>query len=179
MATELLRMEHIHKRFLSVTALNDVNIELSEGEILCIVGENGAGKSTLMKILAGSYPSTSYDGKIYINGEEKHFMATYDAEAAGIEMIYQEISLMDELTVGENILLGRLPQRRVKGFVNWKKCREEGQNALNLINLDIDPDMIVRRLNTSQKQMLSIAKAVYRRPKVLVGTDRPRGLHAV
>lgn len=172
MAELLLRMEHIRKRFFSVVALDDVNLELSHGEVLCVVGENGAGKSTLMKILSGSYPATSYTGDIYVEGEKKQFMLTRDAEMAGIEMIYQEISLMDDLTVAENILLGRLPERKVKGFVDWKKCIQQGKEALDMINLDIDLNEPVRFLNTSQKQLLSIAKAVYRKPKILV-LDEP------
>ena len=172
MAEKLLRMEHIRKSFFSVVALDDVNLELSRGEVLCVVGENGAGKSTLMKILSGSYPANSYSGNIYIDGEKKQFMLTHDAEIAGIEMIYQEISLMDDLTVAENILLGRLPQRRIKGFVDWKRAQKQGQEALDLINLKIDPNELVRNLNTSQKQLLSIAKAVYRKPKILV-LDEP------
>ena len=169
---KLLEMKNITKRFYSVTALDNVSIELFEGEILALIGENGAGKSTLMKILSGSYPNSSYDGEIFVNGEKQHFTHTYDAEKAGIEMIYQEISLMGDLTVTENILMGRLPQSRVKGIVNWKKAREMAKEALGIIRLDIDPNETVRRLSTSQMQMLSIAKAVYRNPKLLV-LDEP------
>jgi ABC-type sugar transport system ATPase subunit len=168
----LLEMKNITKRFYSVTALEDVSIELYEGEILALVGENGAGKSTLMKILSGSYPHSSYDGEIHVNGLKQQFAHTYDAEKAGIEMIYQEISLMGDLSVTENILMGRLPQGRVKGIINWKKAREMAREALGIIGLNIDPDEIVRRLSTSQMQMLSIAKAVYRNPKLLV-LDEP------
>jgi D-xylose transport system ATP-binding protein len=170
--SKLLDMKNITKRFYSVMALDNVSIELYEGEILALVGENGAGKSTLMKILSGSYPHSSYEGEIYVNGEKQHFNHTYDAEKAGIEMIYQEISLMGDLSVAENILVGRLPQGRLKGFVNWKRVREMARDALSIIGLTIDPDEIVRRLSTSQMQMLSIAKAVYRNPRLLV-LDEP------
>ncbi len=169
---KILEMKSITKRFYSVTALEDVSIDLFEGEILALVGENGAGKSTLMKILSGSYPHTSYDGGIYINGEKANFMHTYDAERAGVEMIYQEISLMGDLTVAENILVGRLPHSKAKGFVDWKKARGMAREALDMIGLDISPDEIVRRLSTSQMQMLSIVKAIYRKPKILV-LDEP------
>jgi ABC-type sugar transport system ATPase subunit len=169
---KLLEMKNITKHFYSVTALDNVSIELYEGEILALVGENGAGKSTLMKILSGSYSYSSYDGEIYMDGEKQQFAHTYDAEKAGIEMIYQEISLMGDLTVTENILMGRLPQSRIKGFVNWKKAHEMARDALAIIGLSIDPDEIVRRLSTSQMQMLSIAKAVYRNPRLLV-LDEP------
>jgi ABC-type sugar transport system ATPase subunit len=137
-----------------------------------LVGENGAGKSTLMKILSGSYPHASYEGEIFLNGKKQLFNHTYDAEKAGIEMIYQEISLMGDLSVTENILVGRLPEGKVKGFVNWKKAREMANEALGIIKLNIDQNETVRRLSTSQMQMLSIAKAVYRNPKLLV-LDEP------
>ena len=171
-ATRILEMKNITKRFYSVTALDDVSIDLHEGEILALVGENGAGKSTLMKILSGSYANNTYDGDIYVNGKKVHFNHTYDAEAAGIEMIYQEISLMGDLTVTENILMGRLPAGKLKAFVDWKKARVIAKEALDMINLNLDPDEIVRRLSTSQMQMLSIAKAIYRKPKLLV-LDEP------
>jgi ABC-type sugar transport system ATPase subunit len=168
----LLEMKHITKRFFTVRALDDVSINLHKGEILALVGENGAGKSTLMKILSGSYPHTSYDGEIFIDGEKHLFNHTYDAKKSGIEMIYQEISLMGDLTVTENILMGKLPETKLKGIVNWKKSREKAQEALDIISLKIDPDEIVRRLSTSQMQMLSIAKAVYQNPRILV-LDEP------
>ena len=169
---KILEMKNISKRFYSVRALDDVSIELYEDEILALVGENGAGKSTLMKILSGSYPCNSYDGELWVNGVNMHFMINSHAEKAGIEMIYQEISLMRDLSVAENILLGRLPQGRIKGFVDQKAMRKLALEALEYIGLEIDPDEQVRRLSTSQMQMVSIAKALYRNPKILV-LDEP------
>lgn len=171
-AKKILEMKNITKRFYSVTALSDVSIDLYEGEILALVGENGAGKSTLMKILSGSYPCTSYQGELYVNGERCYFSNTGDAEKAGIEMIYQEISLMRDLTVAENIMLGRLPEHKVKGIVNWKQTKKNAIEALENIGLDINPNEIVRKLSTSQMQMLSITKALQRNPRILV-LDEP------
>jgi len=169
---KVLEMKHITKQFYSVRALDDVSIELFEGEILAVVGENGAGKSTLMKILSGSYPCNTYSGELWVNGAQVRFLHTSDAEKVGIEMIYQEISLMRDLSVAENILLGRLPQTKIKGLIDKKAMRKAALDALENIGLDIDPDELVRRLSTSQMQMLSIAKALYRNPRILV-LDEP------
>lgn len=168
----VLEMKNITKKFYALTALNNVSIDLYQGEVLGIVGENGAGKSTLMKILSGSYPANSYEGDVIVNGVKQRFMITADAERAGIEMIYQEISLMGDLSVAENILLGRLPYGRIKGFVDWKKVRIAAEEALSLVGLELDINEMVRKLSTSQMQLLSIAKALHRKPKILV-LDEP------
>jgi ABC-type sugar transport system ATPase subunit len=169
---KILEMKNITKQFHSVTALKDVSIDLYDDEILALVGENGAGKSTLMRILSGSYAANSYDGQIIMNGKKQKFSHTKDAENAGIEMIYQEISLMNDMTVAENIMLGRMPQKRIPGFVDWKKARQIAVEALELVGLDVRPDELVRRLSTSQMQLLSIGKALMRKPKILV-LDEP------
>ena len=168
----VLTMSNITKRFFSVTALEDVSIDLYRGEILALVGENGAGKSTLMKILSGSYPSTSYEGEIEIEGKPVTFMTTHDAEDSGIEMIYQEISLNPDLSVAENIFLGKLPRRKIKWFIDWKQTFSKCEEALKEVGLDVRPEEQVRLMSTSQQQMLSIAKALFRNPRILV-LDEP------
>ena len=105
MSDIVLRMTGITKRFYSVTALEGVSLDLRRGEVHALVGENGAGKSTLMKILSGSYPSSAYEGSIEVEGKDVGFDSTHDAERAGIEMIYQEISLNADMSVGENLSL--------------------------------------------------------------------------
>ena len=172
MADVILSMRDITKRFFSVTALEDVSINLLGGEVHALVGENGAGKSTLMKILSGSYPSSEYEGVIEIRGEPVSFSSTHDAERAGIQMIYQEISLNPDLSVGENVFLGNLPRRRIPFFVNWRKTMRLTVEALGRVGLDVSPREVVRRLSTSQQQLLSIAKALYRHPHILV-LDEP------
>ncbi len=167
----ILHMSDIIKRFFAVTALNGVNFDLYKGEVHALVGENGAGKSTLMKILSGSYPATSYEGEIKVNGEQVRFMEITDSEQSGIEMIYQEISLNLNLTVAENIFLGRLRKKK-SGLVDWQKVREESNAALKRLGLDIDGQQIVRGLSTSQQQLVSIVKALVRNPRILV-LDEP------
>ena len=168
----VLRMKSITKRFYAVTALRGVSLDLRRGEVHALVGENGAGKSTLMKILSGSYPFHSYEGEIQIDGQPSRFLATQDAERAGIEMIYQEISLNPELSVAENIFLGKLPRRRLSWFIDWKRTQALAREALAQVGLDVPAGQAVRLLSTSQQQMISIAKALYRRPRILV-LDEP------
>ena len=171
MAGPILRMQGIEKRFFAVTAVDQVDLELFGGEVLALVGENGAGKSTLMKILSGSYPATSFKGGIEVGGEPVHFLTTADSERAGIEMIYQEISLHLDLSVAENIFLGQIPVRR-GGLVDWKRMRAESLQILGTVGLEADPSLSARSLSTSQQQLVCIAKALVRRPKILV-LDEP------
>lgn len=166
-----LEMKNITKKFLAVTALDDVSIALKEGEILAICGENGAGKSTLMKVLSGSYPYGTYEGEIHMGGKRVRFAHTWDAEKCGIEMIYQEISLHLDLSVAENIFLGRLEKNKF-GIIDWKKIYEKAKGPLETVGLKVDPKQKVRSLNTSQQQLLAIARALCRNPKVLV-LDEP------
>ncbi|AOQ23491.1 Xylose import ATP-binding protein XylG [Moorella thermoacetica] len=170
-STALLSMKDITKKFFGVTALNNVSLELRRGEILGLVGENGAGKSTLMKILSGAYPAGSYTGEIYVDGQFKAFQSKHQSEEAGIEMIYQEISLNLDLTVAENIFLGRLPTKN-RFWVDWKRVYSEARAALEMVGLQIDPRKTIRSLSTSQQQLVAIAKALVRKPKILV-LDEP------
>ena len=105
----ILEMRHITKRFPGVTALKDVSIQLSEGEVLAICGENGAGKSTLMKVLSGTYTNKDYEGEIWIDGEKKEFTSVRVAEECGIEMVYQELNMMLDASIAENVFVGNLP----------------------------------------------------------------------
>src|SRR5437763_8115554 len=107
----LLEMSEIGKTFPGVRALDGVTFDLYAGEIHALVGENGAGKSTLMKVLGGVYPAGSYGGEVVLNAEARRFGSVRDAEDAGIAVIYQELSLVKEMTIGETIFLGREPGR--------------------------------------------------------------------
>src|SRR6267143_6351909 len=111
MQTPLLEMKGITKSFPGVRALDGVSFDLNKGEIHALVGENGAGKSTLIKILAGVYPHPEYGGEITLDGSEHRFANVRDAERARIAVIYQELSLVKDVSVAENIFLGREPHR--------------------------------------------------------------------
>lgn len=168
---KVLEMINITKRFGPVTVFKDVNISLQNGEVLALVGENGAGKSTLMNILSGHYPDGTFEGQIFINGAEKKFKNPNDSKNAGIEMIRQEISLHLDLTVAENVFLGDWPTKK-RGSVDWKTLFKETKQYLDKVGLNADPKELVRNLSTSEQQLLSIAKALVRHPKLLV-LDEP------
>jgi D-xylose transport system ATP-binding protein len=170
MNNSVLSIENISKDFIGVHALRDVSLKIREGEIHALLGENGAGKSTLMKIISGAYPHKSYNGKLLLNGKEKYFNSPRDAENVGIEMIYQEINLMPDLNIAENIFIGKYPAS--KGILNWRAIHQEAKKVLNMINLDLDTKIIVRNLSISNQQMILIAKAVYKNPKILI-LDEP------
>lgn len=167
----VLSVEHVTKRFLGTVALKDVSLELYEDEILAMMGENGAGKSTLMKILSGLYPRSSYEGKILLDGKECSFETPSDSEEAGIAMIYQELNLELDLSVTENILLGMLPKNRF-GLVDWEMAKKKAGAALEKIHADIDLDVTARSLSPSVQQLVCIARALVRNPKILI-LDEP------
>ena len=119
MANILLEMRSITKTFPGVKALDNVNLQVEEGEIHALVGENGAGKSTLMKVLSGIHPYGSYEGQILYNGEECHFTGTKDSERKGIVIIHQELALVPYMTIGENLFLGNERGSSLK--INWNE----------------------------------------------------------
>src|SRR5690606_24200673 len=137
MAGYILEMRNITKEFPGVRALNNVNFKVRAGEIHALCGENGAGKSTLMKILSGVYPYGTYSGEIIIDGEEQRFHNIASSEAAGIAIINQELTLVKQLTVGENIFLGNEPNRF--GIINWHQLFYEAQKWMSAVKLDINP----------------------------------------
>lgn len=163
-------MRNIGKEFPGVKALDGVSFTLEEGEFHALVGENGAGKSTLMKVLSGVYPYGTYTGEIFVNGEEKQFNGIRDSETAGISIVFQELSLVKELTVGENIFLGREPARL--GVVNWSELYHRASKLLSDLHLKIDPRIEVGRLGIGQQQLVEIAKALSQNAKILV-LDEP------
>lgn len=167
----ILEMKNITKKFPGVTALDDVSIKLNKGELLSICGENGAGKSTLMKVLSGEYGYGSYTGQILLDSKPQKFNSNYVAEEKGIAMIYQEISVELDLTVAENIMLGRLPKKKI-GLIDWKKTKAMAKEALGKLKMDLDVDLTMRELSASIQQMVCIARALVRDPKVLI-LDEP------
>ncbi len=170
-AEKVLSVRDVTKRFLGTVALKNVSIDLYENEILSVIGENGAGKSTLMKILSGIYPYSEYEGEILIEGERCKFQTPIDSESAGIAMIYQELNLEMDLTVAENILLGRLPLTKI-GTIDWKTVRQTASEALHRLHANIDINVTVRSLSPSMQQLVCIARALVRKPKILI-LDEP------
>ncbi|MGI6778577.1 MAG: sugar ABC transporter ATP-binding protein [Acetivibrionales bacterium] len=168
---EILSMEGICKSFYNNEVLKDINLTLNEGEILSILGENGAGKSTLMKILSGVHPAQTYKGSIKIKGENKIFKSPYDAQMAGIAMIYQEINVELDLTVAENIMIGRLIKNRF-GLVDWKEVQRQAKQILKTLGLEIDVNTIMRNLSASMQQLVCIARALVIKPYLLI-LDEP------
>ena len=167
----ILRMDSITKRFGPVTVFKDVGLDLFKGEVLSIVGENGAGKSTLMNVLSGNYPHGSFEGTIRIDGRPVRFAGPRDSQRAGIEMIRQEISLHPDMSVAENMFLGDMPLNRL-GLVDWKAAFSNARSELEKVGLDVSPETELRNLNTSQQQLVAIAKALARSMRVLV-LDEP------
>lgn len=166
----LLEMRDITKEFPGVKALDGVTFDLHEGEFHALVGENGAGKSTLMKVLSGVYPYGSYGGDIVVNGEIKQFHNIRQAEDAGIAIIFQELSLVKELTVAENIFLGREPAKF--GVINWSEIYSKSGKLLRDLNLPLNPRTQVGSLGIGQQQLVEIAKALSHNAKILV-LDEP------
>ncbi|MBS1792564.1 MAG: xylose ABC transporter ATP-binding protein [Acidobacteria bacterium] len=166
----ILEMRSIVKEFPGVKALDGVTFDLYEGEFHSLVGENGAGKSTLMKTLSGVYPYGTYGGDIVIDGETRQFKTIRDSEKAGVAIIFQELSLVKELTVGENIFLGREPSKF--GLINWSALYQKATRLLKDLRLPIDPRVPVGNLGIGQQQLVEIAKALSQNAKILV-LDEP------
>jgi D-xylose transport system ATP-binding protein len=166
----LLEMRNIVKEFPGVRALDGVSFTLESGEFHALVGENGAGKSTLMKVLSGVYPDGTFDGEVLIENIERRFKNVRDSESAGIAIIFQELSLVKELTVGENIFLGREPSRF--GVIDSAKLYHRAATLLKELHLDIDPRIQVGSLGIGRQQLVEIAKALSQDAKILV-LDEP------
>jgi len=165
----LLKMINISKEFPGVKALEDVSFWLREREVFAIVGENGAGKSTLIKILSGTY-GNNFIGEIKINGKKINITGPKDAIELGIITIYQETSLIQDITVAENIFLGRQPSRF--GRILWQKMIDDARAILEKLSIDLFPDEIVSNLSAAQQQSVEIAKAFSINSKIIV-MDEP------
>lgn len=166
----LLEMKGIVKEFPGVKALDGVSFTLEAGEFHSLVGENGAGKSTLMKVLSGVYPAGTYEGEILIDDKLQQFRGIRDSENAGVAIIFQELSLVKELTVGENIFLGQEPSKF--GVIDWSELYHRASTLLKDLHLSIDPRVQVGSLGIGQQQLVEIAKALSKKAKILV-LDEP------
>lgn len=170
MSEYILEMENIVKEFPGVRALDHVNFKVKKGEVHALVGENGAGKSTLMKILSGVYPHGSYKGKIIIHGEEQKFLNTKDSEAAGVGIIYQELTLVKQMNICENIYLGN--EFAKYGIIDWNKAMAETKRLLHEVGLTESPDTKIVNLGIGKQQLVEIAKALSKNVSILI-LDEP------
>lgn len=168
----ILEAKGISKQFPGVKALDNVTFSVEEGDMVALVGENGAGKSTLMKIVSGYYPHSSYDGELWVKGEKVNFSKPLDAERVGLEMIYQEINMHLDLTVAENIFLGKWPKKNKCGLVDWKKMVSESYNYLEMVGAQFKPTDLMRSLSASRQQQVAIARSLFREPSILI-LDEP------
>ena len=169
MAENLIQMEHIHKYFPGVHALNDVHLSVNAGEVHALIGENGAGKSTLMKVLNGIYKKDG--GRILYKGKEVELDGPEAAQALGIGMIHQELNLMPHLTVAQNIFIGREPMR-LGLFIDAAMANAQAQQLLDSLNIRIDATTLVSNLSVAKQQLVEIAKALSYDSELLV-MDEP------
>ncbi len=163
-----MQMIGVDKQFPGVHALNSVSLQVHAGECLALMGENGAGKSTLMKILSGVYPADA--GTILIDGVEVRPQNPNHAQSLGISIIYQEFNLFPNLSVEENIFIGREPNRG--GFVRRRSLRRDALTFLSQLGVDLDPRATVRNLSVAEQQMVEIAKALSLNARIVI-MDEP------
>jgi simple sugar transport system ATP-binding protein len=169
---DILRVEHISKRYGAVTALVDVSLRLERGEVLGLIGDNGAGKSTLIKIICGFQQPSS--GRIILNGEEVTFTSVTQARAAGIDVVYQDLALVNQLTVYHNMFLNREPVLRPIPLLRNKVMRQQAQKALDSMGIKTlkSVDVEVASLSGGQRQAIAVARSVFSDAKILL-LDEP------
>ncbi len=170
MAKVLLEMKNITKTFPGVKALDNVNLQVEEGEIHALVGENGAGKSTLMNVLSGVYPFGTYEGDIIYNGKVCEFHNIKDSEKEGIVIIHQELALIPYMTIGENMFLGN--ERGKKWNIDWNKTYSEADKYLKMVGLSDSSKTLIKDIGTGKQQLVEIAKALAKNAKLLI-LDEP------
>ncbi|MDR1733093.1 MAG: sugar ABC transporter ATP-binding protein [Synergistaceae bacterium] len=172
--TPTLELRNLCKSFAGNAAVRDLTLEVHGGEIHSLVGENGAGKSTVMKMIAGIYAPDS--GEIRLKGRAVRFGGYDKARKAGIGLVYQELSLLPQLSVAENIFLGALKSRF--GLVRWREMREEARQALSLIGADIDPSLLAGSLSMARRQMVEIARVLLQKPDIVIFDEPTTALSA-
>ena len=164
MGEVILTMKDIDKSFPGVHALDHVNFEVKRGEVHALMGENGAGKSTLMKVLTGIYQKDS--GSITYKGQETEFHNTKEAQDAGVVIVHQELNMVGDLTVAQNIFIGREPK---KGFsIDDKKMIEDSKKLFQELNIEINPKEKMNNLTVGKQQMCEIAKAISHKAEVII-----------
>ena len=170
MAKILLEMKNITKTFPGVKALDNVNLQVEEGEIHALVGENGAGKSTLMNVLSGIYPYGSYEGDIIYDSETCKFNDIKDSEAKGIVIIHQELALIPYMTIAENMFLGN--ERGSKFKINWNETSSLARQYLDTVGLPDGAQTLIKDIGVGKQQLVEIAKALSKHARLLI-LDEP------
>ncbi|MFC7018118.1 MULTISPECIES: ATP-binding cassette domain-containing protein [Haloarcula] len=168
-----VRFENIMKQFGRLVALESIDLTVRDGEILALVGDNGAGKSTLMNILCGVHEQTS--GTVYYDGEPVTFSNPSEAREMGIETVYQDLALMNELDIATNVYMDQFPSRLSVGpveLIDWNETYRETAEILDYLNLDLDPHSEVSFLSGGERQLVAIARAISFDPDVLI-LDEP------
>ena len=169
-AVPVFRLDRVTKRFGGVVAVEDVAFDLRPGEVHALVGENGAGKSTLMKIVDGLYGPDK--GTVEVGGEAASFSSPRDAEAVGIAMIPQELDLFPELSVAENLFVGRKRPRTRWGGLDWETMRGEARKRLQSLGVSLDAASAVKRLSAAEQQIVAIARALVGEARAVI-MDEP------
>ena len=168
----VLRAEHVAKTFGPVTALKDINLELRRGEVLGLLGDNGAGKSTLMKIFTGYHQPSS--GQLYFDGKPVQLRSVGQARALGVEAVYQDLALVNQLNVFQNMFLEREPVHGgILGILDERTMRQQAKELLEEVGVHIPSvDIEVAKLSGGQRQAIAVARSVYQKAKVLL-LDEP------
>ena len=170
MGNIILKMNNITKEFPGVKALDQVNIEVTEGEIHALCGENGAGKSTLMNVLSGIYPYGTYSGDIIYQGQECRFKTIKDSEKQGIVIIHQELALVPYLSIAENMFLGN--EQAKNGVINWDMTNQKAAEYMQMVGLNENPSTLIKDIGMGKQQLVEIAKALAKDVKLLI-LDEP------
>ena len=165
----ILKIRNITKVFPGVKALDDVSLDIREGEVLSLLGENGAGKSTLIKVLSGLY--IPEEGTLEYYGKQVHFRTPAEAKEAGISVVHQELAYLPLLSIAENLYVRHYSEKK-QGLVNWKAMRRYAMEAMATIGLDLDPDKPIGSCSVAECQQVEIARAVYENAKILI-LDEP------
>ena len=169
MSQVILEMNNISKSFGGVHALKNVNFELRYGEVHCLIGENGAGKSTLMKILSGAI--NEYSGTLKLHGEVVKFADPLEAKMKKIATIYQERSLIPDLTGAQNIMIGQEPVNKL-GIIDKNMLKLRAKSYLEQVSKDVELDVPVRNLSAAKQQLIEIAKGLSTNPDIII-MDEP------
>jgi ABC-type sugar transport system ATPase subunit len=175
----LLELEGVSRTFGNVVALRGVDMHIGAAEAVGLIGDNGAGKSTLVKILSGVHPPTS--GTIRLDSAPVSFASPLDARRSGVEMIYQDLALCDDLDVTANVFLGREPKRRLVGpirILDRDRMRDETVRMLAELGLSIGPDRVVGSLSGGERQMVAVARALQFQPRLLLMDEPTAALSA-